>query len=88
MIPETSPVSRALLATPKTIENERRLLKRKSPTLVRTAIDSIDAVGELSVYSPTKTQCESMLNALKAAVSNVEKQFSEIRPRQVTFELE
>ena len=88
MIPEPSPVARALLATPKTIENERRQIKRKAPARVREAIEAIDAVRELYVYSPTKQQCETILEALRGAVARCEKQFSEIEPRQVTFELD
>lgn len=88
MIPETSPVARALLATPKTIENERRQIKRQAPARVREAVTAIDAVSELYVYNPTKQQQETILTALREAIARTEKKFSEIEPRQVTFELE
>lgn len=88
MIPQDSPVSRALLATPKAVENERRILKRVTPIRVHEACNAIDKVGDLAVYNPTTQQCESILVALRDAIARVEKQFATIAPRQVTFELE
>lgn len=87
MIPNDSPVSRALLATPKSVEQDRRQLKRQTPSRVSEACNAIDRVRELYIYSPTKEQQAAILAALRDAVARVEKQYSTIEPKQVTFEL-